>query len=549
MSDANLIQHARMSMAKIGQWSTTFAFVSGIVSDVLNPLGPFAGYVAIIYFVGAILVIIAMMLRKLAIERGVPALAFLVISCIVAGGIYTLQRTQKAENGILAGLVPMVATLQQNLGIISQKIDVMDRKVTENLAVTKDVQRSADVIKAQNTQIALAVGQLAAGFKQLANLGGIVAQPERPDQFYHNARIHELSGDVLNAKRSYVGFATFNVDAVDPYARFATLLKVSEGRAGAREVLSVLRKTNKTPSLELAYVQLAEDANRLAKLSEFIAMHPDFGPAYYALADEFSEDRLGIRALSDKMSEADALGKFLAFEKDGKLIPYFVDQGILAEWTDRARSRLAALGQLNAVAQPKLNAMRSSLGWQMEVVLAEPASAIFWRQSQDEGFTDTGKLPQTDAATGQPKANPFFTLPADAKSANVVVKYVDVRGRDVGPFEIKFEPGAALISSQKSMIEQTSTGWIAFHGSGPKRKAFFTALASFSCAIQEVRYGYDEAPPATPFAMPACDPVRPTGIPQGYMTFVEMGDAVKSISVEVTYVDGTTSGVKRFNAP
>ena len=39
----------------------------------------------------------------------------------------------------------------------------------------------------------------------------------------------ELGGDMLNARRSYLGFANFDVDAIDPYLRFATLLRVQDG--------------------------------------------------------------------------------------------------------------------------------------------------------------------------------------------------------------------------------------------------------------------------------------------------------------------------------
>jgi hypothetical protein len=544
MSDVGLMQYARMSMAKMGQWSTTAALVSGMVTDMLNPLGPFAGYAALIYFSCAAVVLILLALRKLALEKGLPALAFLVVCCIVSGGIYTLQKATSAEAGILAKLVPAIADVQRSLGFVSRQVAAVDAKVTENLVATKDIKQTTRTIQQQNIQIALAVDQIAAGFKQLANQGGIIAQPERPDQFYHNARIHELGGDTLNARQAYLGFAKFNVDAFDPYARFATLLKVSEGKAGAREVLGALREANKTPSLELAYLQLAEDGNRLAKITEFIAKNPSFGPAYYALADEFSEDRLGIRALSDKKSEAEALTKFLAFEKDGALVKHFVDQTVLAEWTERARSRLAALGNLDSAAAPTLNMVRSTQGWQMEIVLAEPATALFWRAGGDGDFVNTGKLPQTDAATGQPKASPFFTLPGDIKATPVFVKYTDVRGRDVGPFEIAFEPGTALVSSQKAIIEQTSTGWVAFDGK--HNKVFFTALATFSCGITQVLYGFNGAPPDKPFEMPKCDQANPGGIPQGYMTFLDVSADVKSISVEVTYADGTKSSVKEF---
>ncbi|TIV21438.1 MAG: methyl-accepting chemotaxis protein, partial [Mesorhizobium sp.] len=72
--------------------------------------------------------------------------------------------------------------------------------------------------------------------------------------------------------------------------------------------------------------------------------NPDYAPAYFLLAQEFSEDRLGSQTLADKRSEAQALSKFVSYEKDGGLLKYFVDQTQLADWLDRSRSRLTALG-------------------------------------------------------------------------------------------------------------------------------------------------------------------------------------------------------------
>ncbi len=45
---------------------------------------------------------LATLFRLLAADRGVPAIVFALISCVVTGGIYSLQQSQDAENGIIA---------------------------------------------------------------------------------------------------------------------------------------------------------------------------------------------------------------------------------------------------------------------------------------------------------------------------------------------------------------------------------------------------------------------------------------------------------------
>ncbi len=547
MSDTiNLSTLVRLSVVKIGKWAATVAFVGGAVSDILNPLGPFAGYIAVIALVAAVVLLLGLLLRLVPLEKGVPAFAFAVMSCVVAGGLYSLQKSQDAENGIIAELVPAVSQFQQSLGIVARQVEEIDRKVTENLDTTRDVKETAENIERQNKDIAAAVEDIAAGFKALANQGGIIANPERPDQFYHNARVHELGGDILNARQSYLGFVRFNVDAVDPYERFATLLKVSEGKAGAREVLGALRETNKTPSMELAWLQLGDDTTRVARIGEFIAKNPEFGPAYYALADEYSEDRLGARSLADKKAEADALNKFLGFEKEGKLVKYFVDQTLLAERSDRARSRLAAIGDLNRVAEPTLEPTRANNAWLVKVGLPEPATQIFWRAGPEGAFADTGKLAENDAATGQQKVNPIFSLPSDTGPTGIFIKYTDVRGREVGPFEVRFEPSGALASSQRSIIDQLSVGWMEFQPGG---ELYFTSLVIYRCGIKEVRYGFNGAPPEKRIDLPACDEANPNTMPSDFTPFMKVGKDVKTVSVEVTYPDGTKSGVKEFRRP
>jgi uncharacterized phage infection (PIP) family protein YhgE len=138
--------------------------------------------------------------------------------------------------------------LQQSVGLVAAKVDKIEATVNETQNTVGEVKQTTEQIAAsqaqqkaqvetlQNTteKIAESIDVIAKGFAALAAQGGTIAEPKRPDEFYHNARVQELGGDMLNARRSYLAFANFDVDAVDPYQRFATLLRVQDGRAGAR---------------------------------------------------------------------------------------------------------------------------------------------------------------------------------------------------------------------------------------------------------------------------------------------------------------------------
>ncbi|RJT42769.1 methyl-accepting chemotaxis protein [Mesorhizobium waimense] len=587
----------RASLGRTGKWAGSVAFVSGAVSDVLNPLAPFAAYIALIAAVAAVIIAIAVVLKLVLAAKAVPALIFATSAAAVAGGVYGLQQQTNSQNGVIASLVPAVAELQQSMGIVAEKVAKIEQTVTQTQKTVEAVKQSTDTVAKKTEEIAaagkqqtaqgaetqktveavkqttdtLAAGQqqqaaqaeklqatteqiaastdtIAKGFAALAAQGGAIADPKRPDEYYHNARVYELSGDMLNARRSYLAFAGFDVDAVDPYTRFATLLRVQDGKAGAREVFGALADKGKALSIKLVHLMQFDDVQRLDKLNAFIAVHADFAPAYFLLAQEFSEDRLGSQSLSDKRSEAQALTKFVAYEKDGGLLKYFVDQRELADWLDRSRSRLAALGDVldPALFAPTLTPMRSNQGWSMTISLPEPATAISWRLGSSSPFTDTGFMAMNDQRTGKPMPNPSFELPDSTAATTIGIKYLDLRGRETGPFDISFDPDAALQQGSKQILDQFWTSWIAFDASGNHGLVYFSQMLSFRCAIKQVHYGLNGAALDKEIKMPPCDKKDPYAIPYDYQPYFKVADSVKSMSVQVTYTDGTKSPVREY---
>lgn len=580
----------RASLARSGKWASGIAFLGGIISDVLNPLAPFAAYIAFAAALAALVIGIAIAFRLVLAQKMLPALVFASTTAAISGGLYALQTANEAQDGLIASLVPAVAELQQTMGVVAAKVDRIEQTVTATQETVEDVQQQttrivagqeqqqkqadelqkatetvgtqtqkiaenqekqqqqADRLQATTEEIAQSIEKMADGFAALAAQGGVIAEPKRPDEFYHNARLHELSGDMLNARRSYLAFAGFDVDAIDPYIRFATLLRVQDGKAGAREVFGALAAKNKTLALQLVHALQFEDRQRLDKLNAFIAANPGYAPAYFLLSEEFSEDRLGQQALSDKRGEAEALTKFLAQEKDGGLVKYFVDHAVLADWLDRARNRLAAIGDVLDPSRfmPTLSPTRSNSEWMMAISLPEAATGISWRLGKEGPFTDTGLLATNDQRTGKPMPNPSFMLPADTPAGTIALKYLDLRAREVGPFEIPFNPDTALSDGNKQILDQFWTSWIAFDAGGNQGLVYFTHILSYRCAIKDVRYGLNDGPLDKAIEMPACDAQNPYSIPDNYMPYFKVGDDIKSMSMQITYSDGTQSPVRSF---
>ena len=575
MSDSGQIggagsQLLRASLARSGKWAGAVGVVGGFIADILQPLAPFAALIALVAAIAALIVAIAIAFRLVLAAKAMPALVFATTTAAIAGGVYALQQASDAQDGLLAGLVPAVAELQQSMGIVVAKVGEIQKTVEETQQTVVETQKTAENVEkttqeiaasqqktqaqteqlqATTEQIAQSIEKIADGFAALSTQGGIIADPQRPDQLYHNARVYELSGDMVNARRSYLAFANFDVDAVDPYTRFATLLRVQDGRAGAREVFGTLAEKSKARSVKLVHILQSEDAQRLAKLQAFIAAEPDYAPAYYLLSQEYSEDRLGAQSLADKRAEAAALTKFVSYEPDGGLLKYFIDQTQLADWLDASRRRLASLGNVldPALFAPKLVPQRSNQGWMVTVTLPEPATGISWRMGSEGPYVETGFLAMNDQTTGKPMPNPSFSIADDAKADTISLKYLDIRGQETGPFDIRFDPDAALAEGNRQVLDQFWTSWVAFDASGNTGLLYYTQLLSYRCGIKEARYSLNGETLDKTLELPPCNAKDPFALPDNTMPFFKIGEDVKSMAVQLTYVDGTKSPVRVFN--
>jgi class 3 adenylate cyclase len=383
-----------------------------------------------------------------------------------------------------------------------------------------------------------------AAFALLARNGGIIRDAKTAPELYHNARSFEARGEPAAARRAYLELAALGGDAIDPHLRFAALLRAQDGRAGAREVYAHLRDTTTGRAVKLVYAMQFDADERHKRLDEFINANRDYAPAYFILAQEFSEEWLGNQTLYDKRRQFDALGLFLKADAEGKLVPFFLDQSVLAEWLDRARKEHAALEAFLKTAHlaPSASFMRSNSGWTVSVSLPEAATKVLYRIGETGEYVSTGTLPVLDQRTGKPIPNTSFEMPPDAAATTIQVRYEDAAGRSVGPFPIAFDPRSALISDERDILERFSNSWIAVNadaGAGPL--VYFTQLVSYRCAIAKAEMGFDDAPPSLVLPIPGCDEHDPQAIPAATKPYLAAPRGTKTVSVRLTYVDGTLS--------
>jgi uncharacterized caspase-like protein len=188
---------------------------------------------------------------------------------------------------------------------------------------------------------------------------------------------------------------------------------------------------------------------------------------------------------------------------------------------------------------------RHNGGWTVVFSILDPTLGISWRMGDSGDFRETGFLDTLDPRTRKRMPNPSVELAADAPAATLQVRYIDTSGEMQGPFPIKFDPETALIHDQRKILDMTATSWLSFREFNGLL-VYYTHLMSYRCAIREVRVGIDTTVPDKVLKMPPCDLRDPSVIPSDAVPYLKLPPATKSVSVELTYRDGSVSEIKSF---
>ena len=215
-----------------------------------------------------------------------------------------------------------------------------------------------------------------------------------------------------------------------------------------------------------------------------------------------------------------------------------------------SRQQIAALAPDPKIAEalkvggaaPIANFMRSNAGWTVTLSLPEPATAISYRIGDAGEFKATGLTDTLDQRTGQRMPNPSFPLPSKAAATIIEVRYQTPDGASVGPFPILFDPEVALFREQKQILEQMPTNWVEFRDF-QGTLIYFTTLVTYRCAIAELRYGLDDGKPLQRYDLPGCNAKDPFSVPENAKLYLKAPPKTKSISLQITWRDGTQSEV------
>lgn len=99
----------------------------------------------------------------------------------------------------------------------------------------------------------------------------------------------------------------------------------------------------------------------------------------------------------------------------------------------------------------------------------------------------------------------------------------------------------------KQILNMTQSNWVSFRDFNGKQLIYFTHLESYTCGIKEVRYSINSDDLDKVWELQPCDTKNPMAITKDIIYLTMPLGTAKSISVQVTFADGTKSEILRKN--
>jgi uncharacterized protein YoxC len=470
--------------------------------------------------------------------------AFGLVSTIVLCLFMGAQKLAAEEDkGVLATLVPALEQVQKSLFKIEK--DVVAVKDT-----TQRIESKTDTIQNTTQKVLTKLEDMSAVFEQATKSGAIIANATTPAEHYHNARMFELKSDFASARKSYNAYLTSGVDFIDPYLAYMDMLKVQDGLEGAREVVAAMRKNNTSTSLDVASALLLPKEQRIAALKQGVEKHADFAPALYLLSREFSAEKLGEQTLADKREEKALLEKFRTLDAAGKFQRYVMDKKQAKDWLDDAEVRLAKLAAMpsSVLENPvTLSVNRSNQDWMLTLGFADyKIKNVEYKLDGAGDFKSTGFSNTTNPQTGLPMPTQTIMVATLAPGDHTLeVRYTDMTDKVNGPFTLKLNTAEAALKAGKNMLDMTATSWLSIQ----QGNVYFTGVLTHRGILKSIRYSFDSEKLDQEFPFSPPKPGEgPYEIGDG-LPYLKAPDGLKFVALQLTFLDGTQSEVKKYPVP
>ena len=137
---------AKLASKKIVQIFGTFGLITGIISDVLQPLAPFTSYLFFASAIFSVLLLFTYLFFKRLRIKVLTSLTVAIIILFFSGSFYILQNiTNSKDSGILSN-IKTVEDLQVNLGFIDKSLGEIKEDTTTIKEDTKIIREVTNFI-------------------------------------------------------------------------------------------------------------------------------------------------------------------------------------------------------------------------------------------------------------------------------------------------------------------------------------------------------------------------------------------------------------------
>lgn len=292
------------------------------------------------------------------------------------------------------------------------------------------------------------------------------------------------------------------------------------------------------------YDRRIREAVRECRLFVFLLSPESIEPGCYALTE------LGyVEAL--EAAQRPALLPVLVALVDFARLPPFLGARTIYRPSGNLPAEVAA--QVDLIVRqlerplPQLIATPSNQGWLAYVDLGgEPAKEIFYRLREDDAWIGTGFSPARSLATGKPMPRADIALGPRRAPDAVFLKYVDINGREHGPYRIPFDPLQHFLRNCRDALRASQ--WVSFREwPAGHLLVYFSDLLSWKDALSAVCFSIDDKSLSRRLKFRG-DPTRMGfEIDEHDELYVEAPAATAFVCVQVYFVDGTASEVRTFS--
>jgi hypothetical protein len=104
------------------------------------------------------------------------------------------------------------------------------------------------------------------------------------------------------------------------------------------------------------------------------------------------------------------------------------------------------------------------------------------------------------------------------------------------------------VEQVKQILAQTLDSWVAFRIHDGRTLLYFTHLATYHCALLEIRYSFNGTGLDRRFPVPKCNPLLPFNVGADDKLYLEVkAEDAETVAVQLVYDDNSVSDIHVFS--